>query len=255
MAVSGECIVVFLAAVLIFKGLQAAPFSQGINLALGLGAGTYLIPYLALLATALVAMALTRQGLRVFGIVFNAITTDGKIIALAFLPFLAVKAALFLVDWKNLPGALLVSLVEVLALAAIAWLLNRSALPPPAGMLAAVPLLLAGGAGDAAARAVYMVLVAVAEEVFFRGYVQTRLNQQFGSPWRFFGVSWGLGLPLSALFFACWHIFQYNPFSGAGGWMWTWGLWTFFFGLLLGFLREKSGRLLAPAGLHWVVNI
>ncbi len=43
------------------------------------------------------------------------------------------------------------------------------------------------------------------EEIFFRGYIQSRLNQAFGRPFRFMGVDFGIGLILSSLLFGFIH--------------------------------------------------
>ena len=33
---------------------------------------------------------------------------------------------------------------------------------------------------------------------------------------------------------------------------WAWGFWTIFSGLVMGFVREKSGSVFAPALLHGI---
>lgn len=88
------------------------------------------------------------------------------------------------------------------------------------------------------------------EEFFFRGYVQSRLNDCFGRPFRFMSVSFGPGLVLAALAFGLFH-----PITVAGDPPWAWGLWTAAMGLTFGFLREKTGAVIAPALLHGAVWI
>jgi membrane protease YdiL (CAAX protease family) len=90
----------------------------------------------------------------------------------------------------------------------------------------------------------YMLFaVGFGEEIFFRGYIQSRLNEGFGRPFCTWNTQWGWGLIITALLFGIIHAF--NPI----GTPW-WSVWTFFAGLLFGFLREKTGSILAPATVH-----
>jgi membrane protease YdiL (CAAX protease family) len=83
------------------------------------------------------------------------------------------------------------------------------------------------------------------EEILFRGYIQSRLNRAFGKPFHTWGVRWGLGLIITAILFGSMHFFH------GTGTLW-WGLWTIFPGLVFGFLREKTGGIVAPAIAHGV---
>ncbi len=89
---------------------------------------------------------------------------------------------------------------------------------------------------------------ALGEEVFFRGYVQSRLNESFGRPYRLLGVPCGLGMAIAALLFGMAHVL-----SPAEPVQWGWGLWTAIIGVIFGYLREKSGSVLAPAVAHGVL--
>ncbi|MFQ6087603.1 MAG: lysostaphin resistance A-like protein [Candidatus Methanofastidiosia archaeon] len=91
----------------------------------------------------------------------------------------------------------------------------------------------------------YLFFVGFGEEIMFRGYIQSRLNEAFGHPYQFFEVNLGWGLVITSLIFGLMHIINpYNPFN------WWWGFWTFFSGLVLGFIREKTGSIVAPAIIH-----
>jgi len=83
------------------------------------------------------------------------------------------------------------------------------------------------------------------EEILFRGYIQSRLNRTFGRPFSFCGVRWGFGVIITAILFGSMHFFH------GTGTLW-WGLWTIFGGLVFGFLREKTGGIVAPAMAHGV---
>ena len=103
----------------------------------------------------------------------------------------------------------------------------------------------------------YFVMVGFAEELFFRGYIQTRLNETFNKHFRkFLGfeVEYGWGLIITAVIFGVVHIFGgINPFKG------TYAINPFyvfiaifatFFGLLFGVIREKTGDIWACSILH-----
>lgn len=95
-----------------------------------------------------------------------------------------------------------------------------------------------------------LIFVGFLEEFFFRGYLQSRLNDAFGRPYRFAGVAFGAGLLVSAAIFGLAH-----PLSSPVGTPWPWAIWTAAGGLVFGILREKTGSALAPAIAHglWVL--
>ncbi len=88
-----------------------------------------------------------------------------------------------------------------------------------------------------------LVATGFGEEIFFRGYIQSRLNSAFGRRFCTWNTSWGWGLVITSLLFGIIHAF--NPI----GTPW-WSVWTFFAGLLFGFLREKTGSIAVPAIAH-----
>jgi hypothetical protein len=93
-----------------------------------------------------------------------------------------------------------------------------------------------------------LLFVALLEEFFFRGFLQERLNAAFGTPFEFRGVPFGAGLFVAAVLFGLFH-----PISAAGPPPWPWALWTTAFGIVMGFLREKTGSILAPSLAHGII--
>lgn len=89
------------------------------------------------------------------------------------------------------------------------------------------------------------LVVALSEEVFFRGYLQAQLDQAFGRPWRVLGANVGLGWIVASLLFAACHIFNGGPVR----------LIVFFPGLLYGWLRARTGNVLVPIAYHAVSNL
>ena len=90
-----------------------------------------------------------------------------------------------------------------------------------------------------------LLVVALPEEFFYRGYLQQRLKLQLGGGPRIFGVTIGRAFWLTQALFALGHLVEPYP----------WRLAVFFPALLFGWLREKSGSL--PAGIlyHATCNL
>lgn len=90
-----------------------------------------------------------------------------------------------------------------------------------------------------------LAVIAAAEEIFFRGYLQTRFDDGLGTPVRLLGASVGWGLVLASLVFAAAHfIGEWNPAR--------WG--PFFPGLLFGWLRARTGTVVGAAIFHAYCN-
>lgn len=101
------------------------------------------------------------------------------------------------------------------------------------------------------------VFVGPVEELVFRGYIQSRLNEAFGRPRQFLGVSFGVGIIISSLLFGLVHTMNantFNPFLGKYSLDIFWGIIAFMIGLVLGFVREKTGSIVAPALLHGALD-
>src|SRR5205823_5646512 len=94
------------------------------------------------------------------------------------------------------------------------------------------------------------------EEIFFRGYIQSRLNQAFGRPFRLLGTQFGLGLLVSSALFGFIHALNTVDYFG-GRWDFAWWWWppAFASGLFYGCLREKTGSVLAGGVHHGLVDV
>ena len=123
--------------------------------------------------------------------------------------------------WSDLAAA---TAGTLLPLTAIALLFFRDFLPSP-NPAAIFPAALSGFA------------VAVAEETFFRGWLQTVLSSKFAAP---------RAILITALLFGLAHLASpYAPFA----------LLAFFPGLVMGLLRHRSGSVLPAILYHWFGNI
>ncbi len=89
------------------------------------------------------------------------------------------------------------------------------------------------------------------EELFFRGYIQSRLNHAFGRPYEWKGIQFGLGLFFAAGLFAISHMVNTaSILTGDFTINWWYGTFTFVGGILFGLLREKTRSIVAPGTLH-----
>lgn len=92
----------------------------------------------------------------------------------------------------------------------------------------------------------HLFFVAIPEEMFYRGYVQSRLDEVFPRKWRVMGADLGWGWILAALFFAFGHSVV-SP-------QW-WHFATFFPGLVFGWMRQRTGGIVAGALFHAWANV
>ncbi len=88
--------------------------------------------------------------------------------------------------------------------------------------------------------------IALPEEVFFRGYLQTRFDQLWRPRWKLFGARLGPGWLLANLLFACAHLLT-APHPAR--------LLTFFPGLVFGYLFARTRSVAAPTVYHGMCNV
>ena len=98
--------------------------------------------------------------------------------------------------------------------------------------------------------------VGFGEEIMFRGYVQSRLNEGFGYTWNYAGVKFGPGLFITSFLFGIIHLLNpFNPFTGQYALAVNSGIISTFTGFLFGFVREKTGNIIAPSLAHGLLNL
>lgn len=103
-----------------------------------------------------------------------------------------------------------------------------------------------GGLGFVYQVAEGLFAVALAEEVFHRGYLMSALEDRWPARRAVFGVKFGLGAVLSSLLFAVGHLVGMAQVAR---------LATFFPALLFAWLWRRSGSLWAPALVHTASNL
>ncbi|HEX5035872.1 MAG TPA: CPBP family intramembrane glutamic endopeptidase [bacterium] len=97
--------------------------------------------------------------------------------------------------------------------------------------------------------AVQVILVALPEEFFFRGYLQTMLATKFSRRFRLFGLKlfeMPTAVPIACVVFA----FSHSVIT-----LRWWQFAIVFPSLAFGWLREKTGGLIAPVLFHALSNL
>jgi uncharacterized protein len=218
--------------------------------------------YAVMILLPILVILIKRQTLAEYGIWLRNFGYHAKVALDCFIPF-ALNG--MLIGWlvpgwfpnadMRWEGTLIFILLSLALLYVLGIILQKRPVPPAAAALVLVFVPLAAVTNDLSGRVItflfYVLFLGPGEEIFYRGYVQSRLNQVFGCPRRFYGASWGWGTLIAALLFGTMHIFNgYNPLSGSIHFSWWWGVWTAVGALPFAYLREKTGSVAAPAILH-----
>lgn len=221
--------------------------------------GFVFLEYAVMIGVTLLVVFLTRRDLACYGISLRNFGYHLNIAVTCFLPIAIGQVPLAFVNHLRWSGSLVMAVVIVLQLFVLGWILSRKPTRNESGMIVGAIVLIAflnltqkAPTGHAILGFIfYLFFLGPGEEILFRGYIQSRLNEVWGRPFRFFGVPWGWGLIVTSIIFGCMHVINIGSLI-AGGWQlqWWWGFWTFFAGWLHGFLREKTGSVVAPAILH-----
>jgi membrane protease YdiL (CAAX protease family) len=91
-----------------------------------------------------------------------------------------------------------------------------------------------------------LLVIALPEEAFYRGYLMTALDDAWGTPWNIAGAKVGAGLWVSSALFAVGHLLtEPDPRRLA----------VFFPALLFGWLRARTGGIGAPMLFHALCNV
>lgn len=91
-----------------------------------------------------------------------------------------------------------------------------------------------------------LLLISLPEEAFYRGYLQTRLDEAWTPRWRILGASLGPGLVASCAIFAVGHVVTVPNAARLG---------VFFPALAFGWLRARTGGIGAALAFHALCNL
>jgi uncharacterized protein len=212
----------------------------------------------------LVWLLIARRDLVAYGLSFRLWRQDLRAALSVFLPVAVVSSLAGFVPYTRWQGALILAAGYIALLFLVGWMLNRK-LHPLMGVVTLVVcvLLFAArgfglgtfpGVGQAISSLLYYaVFVGFGEEILYRGFVQSRLDASFGRPWRFLGAEVGWGLIITSLVFGFLHVLNRDMTTGQT-WFWWWGLWTTCSGFFLGYVRARTGSIVAPAILHGLLQ-
>jgi uncharacterized protein len=215
--------------------------------------------YLMAVLVPLVLCFIRRKKLSAYGMIFRNVRYHLDITLTCFLPVAIVNVLNVFVNSKAWGGAIILAASQVALLLALAWLLRKKPSLGSVGMLGTGLFLMPAfiqAAVPSPGKAVvlffnYALFVGFGEELLYRGYIQSRLNEAFGRPYRFSGVAFGWSVIITNLLFGMMHVGVQRWILGVNTDVTlAWGFWTFFSGLVFSFLREKTGSILAPALLH-----
>jgi membrane protease YdiL (CAAX protease family) len=94
------------------------------------------------------------------------------------------------------------------------------------------------------------------EEIFFRGYLQSRVDQTFGRPYQCLGFEFGMGLLVSSLLFGLIHALNtVDYFHGKFDFGWRMGLQSIAVGLFYGLIKARTGSVLPGAIEHGLSDV
>lgn len=212
------------------------------------------LEYLAMGAVVALVAGFSRVPLGRWGISGKGLAAQRDAALTCVLPFAVGKALTYPLGPRAALHSLVEPVIAVGVIAACAWLLRNR----PASSLAAAVVGLALAMDVAPARALtalvfFAVFLGPIEELLFRGYMQSRLNEAWGRPWRLGAASCGAGLLITAGLFSVFHVLNLPAlFAGRFEPLWVTAIPTFAWGLAFGFLRERTGSLVPPALAHGV---
>ncbi|HEX2945191.1 MAG TPA: CPBP family intramembrane glutamic endopeptidase [Clostridia bacterium] len=261
-----EVIAAFFVLLFLFKIFEVLPTGEWENKTVKFR----LTGYLVMLLLPVFMILLDRSGFIKYGITLKNSSLDVDTALSCFIPSLAIAAALHLTNWRNWGGALIVAAIEAAVMVIVIYIINKNSninrnSNRTKNLVLLSCIIIVGGLlqalfgrmiSDIVSSFVrFFIIVAPAEEFFFRGYVQTKLNDVFEKNFHLPGVNFGWGLIVSSLLFGVMHVFNsYNPFLCSYDISLPWGIWTIILGFILGLIREKTNSLTAPVILHAVIN-
>jgi membrane protease YdiL (CAAX protease family) len=94
-----------------------------------------------------------------------------------------------------------------------------------------------------------------AEEFFYRGYLQSSINLEFGTNWRLGKVKFGPGLLVSSILYGLSRgLRTIKPWSGIYSISWGWTLYALTIGIFYGFIRESSGDIIGSGTANGMID-
>lgn len=214
--------------------------------------------HILMVIVSLLMLLVGRKKFSAYGITCQPLNYHLDIAGTCFVPVVLASIPFGLgIDYRSWDGAWIFALVQLVLFFVLGRLLQKKPGPGQVSLLAVSWIALGNGVADhAVGKALaefvtYGIFVGFGEEILYRGYIQSRLNDAFGKPFQIFGIQYGWGLIIASLLFGLSHVgLTTSLITGQVNIYWAWGFWTAIGGLVFGIVREKSGSVLAPALLH-----
>jgi membrane protease YdiL (CAAX protease family) len=128
------------------------------------------------------------------------------------------------------------------------------------GLLLILPLVLALFYGELSANILkgfmWNILIGgFAKEFFYRGYIQSSVNIEYGTNWKIGKISIGPGLLVSSLIYGLGRgLRTIKPWRGVYSVSWSWTLFAITVGLFYGFIRESLGDIIGSGTTHSMID-
>ena len=262
---------VLLEVLFVYKLIQALiVLSRSINLVkweLQTLGWSYSVPLVCFVIIPAIAILLTRRNWAEYGVSLANWRTNldigVKAFLVRFIPDLFGRVGTSFLGLTGVTRQVVLDVAWAIAVVVMIWVMNRHR-PVASGrnnliliaVLLVLPIVMALTMKKLSVVIVstivwQFILSGFGEEFAFRGYFQSRLNQAFGRPMRLLGIQFGLGLIVSSLLFGL--LYAFSTFDPAIGFVSLgWGVVTgnVLAGFFFGFIREKTGTILAPGIAH-----
>lgn len=94
-----------------------------------------------------------------------------------------------------------------------------------------------------------------AEEFFYRGFIQSSINREFGRNWKFGETNYGPGLLISSLLYGLSRgLRTWRPWSGRYSVSWSWTVFALTVGVFYGVIREKTGDIIGSGSANALID-
>jgi len=94
-----------------------------------------------------------------------------------------------------------------------------------------------------------------AEEFFYRGYLQSSINLEYGTNWKLGKVKFGPGLLVSSILYGLSRgLRTIKPWSGVYSVSWSWTLYALALGIFYGLIRESSGDIIGSGTANGMID-
>lgn len=94
-----------------------------------------------------------------------------------------------------------------------------------------------------------------AEEFFYRGYIQSSINLEYGKSWKLGKINFGPGLLVSSLLYGLGRgLRTIKPWRGAYPVSLSWTLFAFTVGFFYGLIRESSGDIIGSGTANSLID-